>query len=139
MADEKSVQFRRGTLEQYEAARETSKCDCNDIYIIGDSSEVSDPDNPLRIYIGENPVHTISTEDITVGDTTFKKGTSLEKIIKGLASSDGDSQVTITEEITVGDVTFPAGTPIEDVLVAIANNNDSPGGGGGGDLTWGKI
>lgn len=137
MAEEKSVQFRRGTLEQYEAAREVKKCDCNDIYIIGDSSEVSDPDNPLRIYIGENPVHTVSTEDITVGDKTFQKGTSLEKIIKKLASSENDSQITISEEITVGDETFPAGTPIEDVLEAIANKETS--GGGGGDMTWGKI
>lgn len=93
MAEKKFVQFRRGTLEEYNDAVATNKCDGNDIYVVGDSSEVSDPNNPLRIYVGDTTVHTVSTEDITVANTTFDVGTSLEKIIKELALLSTDSLV----------------------------------------------
>lgn len=88
-----NIQFRRGTKTDYDAlVTSASGIDNHDIYIIGGAT-VNDKENPLRMYIGNEPVQNVLSTDIPVTvnlgagitqNSTIKAGTPIETILKTL-------------------------------------------------------
>jgi hypothetical protein len=88
-----NIQFRRGTKTDYDAlVTSASGIDNHDIYIIGGTT-VNDKENPLRMYIGNEPVQSVLSNDIPVTvdlgagirqNSVITAGTPIETILKTL-------------------------------------------------------
>lgn len=88
-----TIQFRRGTKSEYDAlTTSASGIDNHDIYIIGGTT-VNDTTNPLRMYVGNEPVQSVLSNDIPVTvnlgagitqNSVITAGTPIETILKTL-------------------------------------------------------
>lgn len=88
-----NIQFRRGTKTDYDAlVTSASGIDNHDIYIIGGTT-VNDTANPLRMYVGNEPVQSVLSSDIPVTvnlgagitqNSVITAGTPIETILKTL-------------------------------------------------------
>jgi hypothetical protein len=114
----KNIQFRRGTKTEYDTlVTSSSGVDNHDIYIIGGTT-VNDTANPLRMYVGNEPVQSVLSSDIPVTvnlgagitqNTTLEAGTPIETVLRTFLCQEKNPKAASKPTLTVAAGTLPDG------------------------------